>query len=1122
MDPTLRILILEDVPADAALEVRELRKAGLRVEHRVVETREDFTAALGEFAPDLILSDYKLPAFDGLAALSIALERAPHVPFIMVTGSMSEETAVECIKTGAADYVIKENIARLAPAVAGALEKAKLSRDRAAAQAALRAREAKYRAVTETSPDGFWMADMEGRLLEVNEAYARRSGYSREELLGMRLADLEVQENPGETAAHIRAIAAKGDDRFESLHRAKDGEVWPVEITVAVWPIEGGRIFGFGRDITERKRADEELRRSEANYRNLFESANDAIVIFEPDSEAILDCNAEACRIYGYARDELVGMSLKTLTKDVPRGEGTVRKVVGEGSIRGLESVHLGRDGREINFLINASLIVYKGRPAVLSMNRDMTLRKRAEEDLRRSKQIIEGILDAIPVRVFWKDRNLVYLGCNSTFAHDAGFVNPDDVVGKDDFQMGWRDQAELYRDDDRQVIESGCAKLLIEEPQTTPEGTTITLLTSKLPLRDSNGDVSGVLGTYLDITERKRAEEALRESEARYRSLFDQSPLGIYQTTPDGRILAANPALLQKLGYASIEELTSRNLEREGYEPRYPRSEFKDRLEREGEVIGFESAWLKKDGEVLDVRESARVVRGRDGRTLVYEGTVEDVTAQRRAEEERQRLVAAVEQASESIAITDTEGRIEYVNPAFERITGYTREESIGQRASMQKSGEHDDAFYAAMWQAITRGETWQGHFVNRRKDGGRYEEEATISPIRDSRGTIVNFVAVKRDVTQEMALQTQLNQAQKMEAVGLLAGGVAHDFNNLLQAMLNHIELVRGERVDAAQMAATMAELEAEIRRGSSLTRQLLLFSRRETAKAELLDLNEVVASAAEFLRRLIRANIAVGLELADEPLPVTADRGQIDQVLMNLALNAADAMPAGGRLTIRSGREGQEWVWFAAEDTGTGIPVEIRDRIFEPFFTTKGKERGTGLGLSVVHGIVTQHRGEVELRDVAGGGASFHVRLPRAGAGRSPEIVPPAADPASAPGGHGERVLVVEDEEGARRGLVEILRMLSYDVVAVASGEEAGLLPREPGFDVLLTDLMLPGIAGSELARGLLERWPELKVILMSGYTEDEAVRRGAFAGRVRFLQKPFDVNTLAREVRAALEE
>ncbi len=897
------------------------------------------------------------------------------------------------------------------------------------------------------------------------------------------------------------------------------------------WAIAGlllavtGLGFGARRAMTARSRR--ELGESEARFALLRDHARDGIWFMSRDG-VILDANESAAAMLGCAREEVVGRNLREFRP--PKEPDTVPSLLDMvGRTKGLvfETQHVRRDGSVFPAEVFSQVVTFHGEEVFLSVYRDITERKRAEEALRESEERYRLIAENTADVIWTLDlatRRFTYV--SPSVERLRGFSVAEVLTQP----FG----ASLTPDSLRRVDAHLAAALAaiaagnqsartgtVEADMPTKDGGVVRTEVVATALTDASGRVTSVLGVTRDITERKRAEAALRESEARYRSLFDQSPIGIYRTTPDGRILAANAALLWALGYASLEELTARNLDLDGYEPTYPRQEFKERIERDGEVIGFESAWLKKDGQVLGVRESARVVRGQDGKTLYYEGTIEDVTAQRRGEEERRHLVAAIEQASETIVITDTEGRIEYVNPAFERTSGYTRDEANGQKLSMLDSGEHDDAYYATLWQTITQSEMWQGHFVNRRKDGSLYEEEATISPIRDSRGTIVNFVEVKRDVTQEMALQMQLRQAQKMEAVGILAGGVAHDFNNLLQAMLNNVEIVRGRHGDAAQMAATMAELEAEIRRGSALTRQLLLFARRETAKPEPLDLNEVIRSAARFLRRLVRANVTFTVELADEPLPVIADRGQIDQVLMNLAVNAADAMPDGGRLTIRSGRQGEEWVWFAAEDIGGGIPVEIRERIFEPFFTTKSTGKGTGLGLSVVHGIVTQHRGVVEIQDVPGGGTSFRVALPRAGSGEHPEVILPTVDTSSSPAGHGERVLVVEDEEGARQGLAEILQMLGYDVVAVGSGEEAGLLPHDPGFDVLLTDMMLPGCAGSDLARGLLERWPTLKVILMSGYTEDEAVRRGALAGRLRFLQKPFDMATLAREIRAALD-
>ncbi len=376
--------------------------------------------------------------------------------------------------------------------------------------------------------------------------------------------------------------------------------------------------------------------------------------------------------------------------------------------------------------------------------------------------------------------------------------------------------------------------------------------------------------------------------------------------------------------------------------------------------------------------------------------------------------------------------------------------------------------------------------------------------------------------DVTERLDLQEQLVQSQRMEAVGRLAGGVAHDFNNLLQAMLSQTQLLQVSAADPQRVRATARELEEQVKRGAGLTRQLLLFSRRETVRPERLDLNQIVNGATLLLRRLVRENIAFVVELAQRPPMVEVDRGQLEQVLMNLVVNASDAMPDGGKLVVRTGRENGGWAWLAVEDTGSGIPEAIRDRIFEPFFTTKSPDRGTGLGLAVVHGIVEQHGGRIELRTETGRGTTVRILLPKLASGEAPAVAPYATELGGLPEGRGEAVLVVEDEDGAREGLREILTGLGYRVVAVASAEEAGLLPERPPFDLLLTDLLLPGLSGADLAQGLQDRWPRLKVILMSGYAEDEAVRRGVNAGAVHFLQKPFDMGTLAREVRSALDE
>jgi PAS domain S-box-containing protein len=485
-------------------------------------------------------------------------------------------------------------------------------------------------------------------------------------------------------------------------------------------------------------------------------------------------------------------------------------------------------------------------------------------------------------------------------------------------------------------------------------------------------------------------------------------------------------------------------------------------------------------------------------------------------ASEERYRLVVA--NSLDAQLLTSPDGAIHSANAAACAMFGRSEAEicRLGRADVLDTT---DPRLAAALAERAEKGR-FRGELTGLRADGTRFPIEVSSSLFRDATGALHSSIAI-RDLTERATLEVQLRQAQKMEAIGALAGGVAHDFNNILQAMLSHIQLLRLQLSDPAKVAAAAAELEQQIRRGAALTRQLLLFSRQETTKPEPLDLNEAVRTSAQLLQRLVRANISFRLGLAEGPLAVRADRGQLDQVLMNLVVNAADAMPDGGVLRVGTGRSADGAPWVAVSDTGCGIPEAVRDRVFEPFFTTKPAGKGTGLGLAVVYGIVNRHGGAIELESEPGRGTTVRITFPASDAAAGAAGDPPSGDQ-PLPRGRGERVLIVEDEQGAREGLAEILTSLGYTVFAAASGEDAQALPAEPPFDLLLTDLMLPGIAGPELAAEMAGRWPRLRVILMSGYTEDEAVKGRIAAELVRFLQKPFGMARLAREVRAALDE
>ena len=907
---------------------------------------------------------------------------------------------------------------------------------------------------------------------------------------------------------------------------------------------------GF-RGVAERRAR--ELHDSEERHRNLLDRAPVGIVHYDRKMH-ITDCNGRFASILGSDRERLIGLDLRSL-----------------GDQRVLPALQVALSGRHgeydgpfdsgatpagIFMSIRTAPLHGEDSDVVgaIGILEDVTTRRRAEDELRRSQNELEDRVQErteelrqlnLTLRTSEERYRLIaentadviwtldlasgrFTYVSPSIQKLTGFT-PEEIIARPFIESVTREslpRVEARLAANLAAIGAGdesARTAAIEVEQPTKDGGTVPTEVVATVISSPNGEATAILGVTRDRRDRKRAEEALRESEERYRSLFEQSPIGIYRTTPDGRILLANPALLHMLGYESLDELLARNLETTGFEPEYPRQRFKDLLERDNEVRDFETLWTTKSGSRVRVIENARAIRDVKGKVLYYEGTVEDITARRQAEEAQHRLAAAVEQGDEAVVITDPNGTIEYVNPAFQRITGYSADEAVGQTPRLLNSGSHDAAFYKTMWDTITAGGVWSGRLINRRKDGSKYEEETTISPVRDVNGRIVNFVAVKRDVTREVALQQQLNQAQKMEAIGRLAGGIAHDFNNLLQASLSHAQMLRTHADDPERVRAEATEIEEHALRGAGLTRQLLLFSRREAARPERLDLNSVTQTAATMLRRLVRENVVFDLDLAAAPVMVEADHGQIEQVLMNLVVNASDAMPNGGRLVIRTGCDPAGLSWLEVEDSGHGIPEAIREHIFEPFFTTKGPGKGTGLGLSVVHGIVTRHGGRVELESHEGRGLRFRVLLPHVESSRpSPLGAAAAAAPNELAVGRGERVLVVEDEEGAREGLREILASLGYEVVAVGSGAEAGRLAAEPRFALLLTDLMLPDIAGHELAAGLQARWPEIAVVFMSGYAEDDALRRGIETGHLRFLQKPFNMPTLANAVRAALDE
>lgn len=635
-------------------------------------------------------------------------------------------------------------------------------------------------------------------------------------------------------------------------------------------------------------------------------------------------------------------------------------------------------------------------------------------------------------------------------------------------------------------------------------------------------------------LRDRERIGDALQDSEKRYRRLFESAKDGILILDADtGKVVDVNPFLLQLLGY-SYDALCGQHIWDLGVFKDIAASKEAFDVLQNNEYIRYEDLPLEtQDGQPIAVEFVSNVYLV--DHSKVIQCNIRDITARKRAKAEHERLMAAVEQVGEAIVMTDPQGNIQFVNPAFERMTGYSRVEIIGRNWLILKSGEQEESYYSNLWETIAGGGTWTGRMVNKRKDGTLYTEEMTVSPVRDASGRIVNYVAVKRDITEDLRLAAQFQQAQKMEAVGLLAGGVAHDYNNMLTVILGYAGLAL-KKVDPAQpLHANLEQIIKAAKRSSEITRQLLTFARKQTIIPVVLDLNQAVEGMLKMLRRLIGEDIDLAWLPVRGLCQVKIDPVQIDQILANLCVNARDAISNVGKVTIETGNAifdesycaqhagfaAGEYALLAVSDDGCGMDKETLDQIFEPFFTSKGIGQGTGLGLSTVYGIVKQNNGFINVYSEPGKGTTFRIYLPR-NADQAVNTQPEMA--VEIPPGHGETLLVVEDEPAILEMSKTMLEELGYRVLAAGTpGEAIGLAEgHEIKIDLLITDIVMPEMNGHDLAERLQSLYPGIKNLFMSGFTANVIARRGVLDEGEHFIQKPFSMEVLSVKVWEALRE
>ena len=658
----------------------------------------------------------------------------------------------------------------------------------------------------------------------------------------------------------------------------------------------------------------------------------------------------------------------------------------------------------------------------------------------------------------------------------------------------------------------------------------------SAAPIRDEGGRIDGVVLVFSDQTTERAALRTLQESERDLREAQEVGRLGssVYDIPADAwRSSAVLDAILgigadfprTAAGWMELvhpsqrDEMRSYLCDFSGARPHF---------EKEYRIV------RANDGAERWVVGRGEVDYGADGTPLRMVSTTQDITVRKQAEGKLVLQSTALNAAANAMVITDRAGMITWINPAFTALTGYGAEEAVGRNPrELVKSGVHDRTFYKHMWDTILAGGVWHGEMTNRRKDGKRYVEDLTITPVRDARGESTHFIGIKRDLTEQRRLEAEFLQAQKMETVGLLAGGIAHDFNNLLTVINGTADLAWTKLREDDPLRADLRHIHQAGRRAAELTHQLVAFSRKQILNPGILNLSTLVADLWSMIQRLIGEDIELLVVPATGLGSVRADPGQIEQVVLNLVVNARDAMPGGGTLTIEtrdveldevfaaghpSVHPGRH-VLLAVRDTGVGMDEATRLRVFEPFFTTKDSAKGTGLGLSTVYGIVKQSGGTIWVDSERGRGTTFTIYLPRVE--EVADTHQPARTLTMVPGT--ETILLVEDEQEVLSLAMEFLQSAGYTVLAAGNGEDAlRLVDRHEGpVHLVLTDVVMPRMSGRELATRIAAARPEIKILYTSGYTDDTILRHGVLDRATHFIGKPYTAAELTQKVREVLD-
>jgi PAS domain S-box-containing protein len=998
-------------------------------------------------------------------------------------------------------------------------------------------------------PLPMWVCDLETlAFLEVNAAAVEKYGYSRDEFLKMTLRDIHPSQDGTHLLDNIAKLRSELEQPGESRHALRNGRIIDVEVTSQTLSYHGRKAsLVIGRDITERKRAEEALQESKRRLSSIYDTVGD--VIFHLTVEAngsyrFSSVNQAFCNLTGLGAHMVVG---KLVNEVIPEPSLSLalekyRQAIEENSNLRWEERSEYPTGRLIGEVSIAPVFDdSKTCVGLVGSMHDITRRKRGEEALRQSELRYKHLLESVTAYTYTVE---IQNGSPLSTVHGSGC---EKVTGytPSDYSSNPRLWLEMVPLNDRHIVEHYADPLCegidipaLEHRILHKNGQVVWVRNTYVLKYDDNGKVAGYDGLISDITERKRAEEVVRDSEERFRMVFEHvfDGISIYSEDPDPsrRILVECNDRYAVMAGRSREELL-RIGNTQGLQKTIEDSANSKRLEslNQGTAYAGSFSWIRPDGKENVIEYVGMPITWR-GKSLSI-GIDRDITERRMAEEhikqseEQFRLIA--ENVADMIAVLDLDGKRIYNSPSYESILGDP--ESLKGTDGFQEIHPQDRERVKQVFQETVRtgiGQRLEYRFLL--EDGTVRSIDSKGSVIRDSDGRISQVIVVSRDVTEEKRLAAQFLRAQRMESIGTLAGGIAHDLNNVLAPIMMAIEVLRSKIADPGGQYI-LNTIETSAKRGADIVRQVLAFGRGVEGDRILVQLKHIVIEVVRIAGQTFPKSIDIRTDIPRDLWTVSADPTQMHQVLLNMLVNARDAMPNGGALTISAENTTLDesysrmhleakpgtYVSLAIADSGTGIPADIREKIFEPFFTTKEIGMGTGLGLSTTLAIVRSHKGFINVYSEVGKGTTFRIYIPATGTGSGAAA---AGDQADLPTGKGELILIIDDEAAIREITSETLQAYGYKAMTASDGAEGvALFAENKGrIKVVITDIMMPVMDGTAAILALKKMNPDVKIIAASGLTTRGQIKTPSNYNVQAFLTKPYTAEKLLRALATVL--